>query len=129
MLQTSLDFATGTTEACQQLITRLFKPEDIFAAYRAARKLHRTGDIVLVASAQDQAGFDSWARANYVRHIRNHFSSKFPPFFNGIASQSAQEIQQLPAESDAFWLVVTRDQDMPLMSVMYALPYEMTAAS
>ncbi len=61
-----LQFAAGTSPDCQKLVGRLFRPEQLFAAYRAGREQHLTSDIVLVTSEADPSGFEAWPRTDYV---------------------------------------------------------------
>jgi hypothetical protein len=129
MISTGLDFAPGTTDDCKKLITGLFGPTEIFSAYRMARAQFGTGDLVLCVSEQDPSGFEAEPRAAYVKRARD-LSRGVPLLMRRMAEDSAHKVMQLPAESDAVWLVVVRGpQTVPVMCVLYATPYEVAAAA
>ena len=125
MIRTGLDFAPGTTDDSKALVGRLCTPNELFGAYRTARHAFGTGDLVLTVSEQDPSGFEARPRASYVRHVKTLQGPKpLPIFLHGLASKSAQAVMNMPAESDAMWLIVVRGpQEIPVMSVIYATPY------
>ncbi len=126
MRRTGLDFAPGTTDASKKLIGGLFTPTELFSAYRAARKTFNTGDLVLNVSEQNPSGFQADTRAGYIKKAMRVLGAKpMPIFMRGLVRQSAQGVMSLPFESDAMWLIVVRGpQDVPVMCVLYATPYE-----
>ena len=127
-LRTGLEFAPGTTEDCKRLVDKLFTPTDILASYRAARAQFHTGDIVLVASESDPSGFSAKARMTFVKEMRDGLNGKPMPFVaRALAERTAHAIVQLPFTSEAMWLVITRHQGLPVMVVIYATPYEVSA--
>jgi hypothetical protein len=128
MLKTGLEFAPRTTEECKKQIERLFTQGEIFSAYRAAREQIKTGDLVLLTSEENPTKFEAWERAKYIQHIKQT-RGKVPALFGGMASRSAHGVVQLPFEADAMWLVVAREHQVPTMTVIFALPYEVAAAN
>jgi len=131
MLQTGLEFAPGTTDDCKKMIARLFKPTEILGAYRHARASFKTGDLVMVGSEADPSGFNVEPRTEYLKRLRVVLGAKAPRAMMalGITHKSAHSVVKLPFEADAMWLIVTRGKDMPIMAVLFAAPYEMTAAA
>ena len=123
---TGLDFDPRTTDASKALVGRLFTPTQIFSAYRDAREKLGTGDLVLTVSEQDPSGFQADPRAGYIKKAVRMLGAKpMPIFMRGLVQQSAQEVMQLPFESDAMWFIVARGlQEVPVMCVLYATPYE-----
>lgn len=129
MLGTGLEFAPGTTDDSKKLVARLFTPTEIFSAYRMARTQLGTGDLVLCVSEQDPSGFEAEPRAAYIKRARD-LPKGVPLFMRRMAEDSAHKVMQLPAESDAIWLVIARGpQAMPVMCVIYSTPYEVAAAA
>jgi hypothetical protein len=126
MLKTGLEFAPGTTDASKQLVAGLFQPGEILSAYKTARNTFKNGDLVLVVSESEPSGFRAEPRIAYLKRLRETLGDKarhtMPAL--GIANKSAHSVVQLPFDSDAFWLIVTRGQEMPAMCVLYAMPYE-----
>ncbi len=123
---TSLDFAPGTTEDCQRLVTRLFQqPGAVLGAYRAARKQFGTSDVVLVTAEHDPSGFEAMPRAQYVKRLRDGLGRGGAKLLAvlGIAKQSAHQVASLPRDSDAMWLVVNRREALPIMVVLFTAPY------
>ncbi len=114
MLQIGLDFAPGTTDDCKKLV-RNISPDDLFNAYRLGRHSYNTGDLVVVVDNEDHENFQAWPRSEYVkRAVHNEAFT--------IAKQSAHQVMLLPAESDAFWLVVeVRQLQIPVMCVLHAV--------
>lgn len=131
MLQTGLEFAPGTTDDCKKLIAKLFKPEEILGAYRQARSTFKMGDLVLVGSESDPSGFNIEPRTAYLKRLRQVLGVHAPRTMLalGIANKSAHAVVQLPFESDAMWLVITRGREMPVMCVLFTSPYETTAVA
>lgn len=131
MLKTGLEFAPGTTNDCKKLIGRLFSPSDILGAYRVARDTFKSGDLALVVSEGDPSGFNAMTRTECVKKLRLAMGAaarKVMPVL-AITHKPAHGIARLPFESDAFWLVVARKDQMPVMAVLFTTPYEMTAAA
>lgn len=129
MIATGLEFAPGTTEECKKLVVGLAQPSQILSAYRQSRSQLSTGDIVMMISTQDPSGFQAETRSAYVKRIRDTQQGKLPLLMRALADKSAHGIAQLPAESEAFWLIVARGpKTVPVMCVMFALPYETSAA-
>lgn len=125
MIRTGLEFAPGTTPQCKRIVTRLFQPEALLSAYRAARDTFRTTDIVLVASDQspDIAGGTRW---NYAKHLKEVFGRRAAAF--GMWDKSAHSVMKLPAESEAMWLVVdVQGAELPVMCVVWAMPFKTEA--
>jgi hypothetical protein len=126
MIKTGLEFANGTTDDCKRLVVGLFQPAELLGWYREARRLNKTADVVLVSDAADPSGVKAWPRGKYVEQLRVSMganAAKMLPSLT-IAHQSAHQVAMLPYDSDAFWLVVVRGQQLPLMVVLYANPYE-----
>jgi hypothetical protein len=125
MLKNGLEFAPGTSEDCQKLVVRLFDPSKLFATYRMARKQLRTGDLVIVTEESDPEHAKVAKRLDYVAEIRAGAAKILPVLV--IAQKSAHQVASLPFESDAFWLVILRGQQVPIDCVLYANPYEVAA--
>jgi hypothetical protein len=124
MFGTSLEFAPGTTEACEKFVVRLLEPADVLYQYREARRRFRTGDLVLVTYEYDPSMLEVTTRANYVAKLRRGLKSVDRlPELRGILHQSAAAVVSVPADSDAFWLVITRRTDRPVMVVLYATAF------
>jgi len=127
MRKTGLEFAPGTTDDCKRLVGKMFKPDELFGAYRNARAEFGTTDIVLYTSDQDPA-IHGGTRWQYAMHLKNVFKERASEF--RLWKHSAQSVMLLPKESDAFWLVVDiRGADYPIMCVIYATPYEVEAVA
>lgn len=126
-MRTGLEFAPGTTDDCKRQIGMLLKPQDILEAYRAARQQFGSTDIVLATS--DQVGHIEYTtRLTYCEHLKGLFGKKAAGF--KMWSHSAHSIMKLPNESEAMWLVVQiQGSDLPIMCVIYATPYEISAAN
>ena len=131
MLKTGLEFAAGTTNDCKELVQRLFEPQEILGAYRDARRHFNTGDLVLVASESDPSGFEATPRIQYIKNLRAILGHLAPRALAAaaITERSAHGIVQLPFENDAMWLVVIRHQQLPIMVVIYASPYQQVATA
>lgn len=129
MFKTGLEFAPGTTDDSKKLVASLFQPGEILSAYKTARGTLKTGDLVLVVSESDPSGFRAEPRTDYLRRLRQSLganAARTMPAL-GINSKSAHSVVQLPFDSDAFWFIVTRGQEMPAMCVLYAMPYQDSA--
>lgn len=131
MLNNGLEFAKGTTKDCQRLVQRLFDPADLLGAYKMARIQFKSGDLVLVVSEEDPSGFDARPRMEHIAKIRASMSprnaAKMMPVL-AIAHKSAHQIVSLPFESNAFWLVITRREALPIECVLYVTPYEVATS-
>lgn len=125
-----LEFASGTTEDSKRLVAGLFQPGEILGAYRQGRTRFKTSDLVMVASQSEASGFNVEPRIAYLKRLRqnlgSHASRTMPAL--GITDKSAHAVAQLPFESEAMWLIVTRGKELPVMCVLYVLPYETTTA-
>lgn len=122
MLKTGLEFAPGTTDASKRVIGRMFQPGDLFEAYRQAKDRFGTGDIVLAASDQGPE-IQYMTRLEYGKHLKQIFGARASEF--KMWSNSAQSVVKLPADSNAFWLIVDlHGADMPIMCVIFAVPFE-----
>lgn len=127
MLKTGLEFAPGTTDDSKKLIGKLLTPQEIMNAYRNARAECGTGDIVLFLSDQDPT-IHGGTRVEYCKHLQKVFGKAASGF--RMWQHSAHAVMKLPSDSEAFWLVVdVRGMDVPTMCVLFAMPYEQTAAS
>jgi hypothetical protein len=132
MLNMGLEFAPGTTDECKKLITRLFTPTEVFGAYRMARSELKTSDLVLLVSEQDPSGFQAEPRNAYVKRLREGQGERrgVPLLMRGLAEKSAHKVTKLPPEADAMWLIVARGpKAVPVMCVLFGVPFEMTAAA
>lgn len=122
MLATALEFAPGTAEDCKKVILGLFDPRFLLASYRKGREAYKTGDLVIVcpdSSRPDDLFIGP--RTDMRDHLRRKFKFRMP-------FESAHKIVQLPADSDAFWIVAPIPKfQMPIMCVLFALPYETVA--
>ena len=130
-LAKGLEFAPGTTDECKRLVQTLLNPAELFGAYRQARTMFKTGDLVLRISEQDPSGFEAETRTAYVKRLREFQGPKgIPLLMRGIAEKTAHSIVKLPFESDAMWLIVVRGpKAVPLMCVIYATPYQMSVGA
>lgn len=125
MIKTGLEFARGTTDDAKALIARLFTPEQILGAYREASVVFGIKDLVLSAAEGDPSGFDAAPRTAYAARLRRALGAQGAAMASSITllETSAQQVVQLPADSDAVWLVIVRGQDLPCMIVIYVTPY------
>jgi len=126
MLGTSLDFAPGTTEDCQRLVTDLFQdPAAVLGAYRAARARFRTSDVVLVTAQHDGSGFEAMPRAHYIDMLRRGLGRDGAKMLAtlGVAHKSAHQVASMPKDSDALWLIINRRDALPVMVVLFAAPF------
>lgn len=125
-----LQFAQGVSREVQIAIARMFPepqgPKDLLGAYRQAQASYGTNDIVLVVAAHDPELITSFPRAEYVRAaLKGEARQK-----ERVARESAHQIVRIPAEGDAFWLVIEdRKLPIPVMSVLYTVPYKTEAVS
>ena len=121
MLKTGLEFAPGTTDACKQVVGRMFKPADLLEAYRTARAKFGNGDIVLAASSEIE-GIQYAPRFEYAKILRERLGPRATEL--NLWHVSAQSVMKLPPDSSAFWLIIDIPGDMPIMCVIFAVPYE-----
>lgn len=126
MFSTGLEFAPGTSNDCKRLVGKLFSPRDLLGAYRAAREQFGSSDIVIVTSEQDPSGFSARTRSEHLAEIRRTLGAHAERTMLrlGIAQQSAHALVRMPKEADAFWLVVTRGQQLPIEAVLFSIPYQ-----
>lgn len=125
MLGTVLEFAPGTTEDCQRLAFRLFqKPGVVLRRYRAFRQQFGTSDLVLETEESDPSRLKGMTREHYVdSNLRSlgRGGAKLAAVLG--VDRSAHQVASLPAESDAFWLIINRRDELPVMIVLFAAPY------
>ena len=122
MLRTGLEFATGTTDDCKRLVTKLFGPEEILGAYREGRRSFKTGDLVLVTQEENPSGFEVMPRVAYIARLREGAPKILPVL--AIAHKSAHQIVSLPFEAEAIWLVILRRGQPSVDVVIFTTPYE-----
>lgn len=128
MINQGLEFAPGTTDECKKLVVGLMEPAQILSAYRHARSQFSTGDLVLSISQQDPSGFQAEPRTAYIKRLQDANSKQIPLLMRGLAAKSAHNIAKLPGEGEALWLIIARGpQAVPIMCVIFAVPYETTA--
>lgn len=130
MKRTGLEFAPGTTDACKQLVAKIFDPGTLLEAYRTKRIDLKTGDLVLVGSDYDPT-LKVMKRLDYVEVIKRGIEQrtgrpgKVPALFEVLVHQTAHKIVQIPFDDDAFWLVVARgDQQLPILCAVFVTHYE-----
>ena len=120
--KTGLEFAPGTTDDCKRVVGRMFKPADLLGAYKEAKSKFNTRDIVLVAS-------DHGPEIHYFKRIEYAMKVLRPALGRRAVElrlwgDSAQTVMRLPADSDAFWLIVDLEgAEVPIMCVIFAVPY------
>jgi len=122
-----IEFANGTTDACKNLVARLFKPTELFGAYRMGRQQHLTSDLVLVTSEADPSGFECWPRTEYTAKILGNMNAAAASAMRAgltMAHKSAHEVMQVPWEDNAWWLVILRREAIPVMVLMHASEHE-----
>jgi len=114
-------FGPNTSKDCQDFVQKL--PADaILRAYRDTRAAYGTNDIALVLSDQTP-DIMGGPRKDCAQHLRQVMGRRALEL--GIHNSSAQSIASLPSESEAMWLVLDiRRMDLPIMCVVYAVPYE-----
>lgn len=119
MVRFSLDFAPGTTDDCKRLVQTEFHPNELLEAYRKGVEAYGGKDIVLVVAANDPQDIHAFPRSRYVEQALSR-NSKDQLSKLTIASKSARRVMQLPADSDAFWLVIEiRQAQYPIMCVLH----------
>jgi hypothetical protein len=131
MLGTILEFAQGTTTDCERLVEKLFTAEDVISAYKHARAIFNTEDLVLVVSERDPSGFQAMPRHKCAEYFRELNGRKaLPAIYDRIVHESAHKVAKLPFTSDAMWLVVVRGpQDLPVMCVLFAVAIKTEAVA
>ncbi len=125
-----LEFATGTTESCKRLVSRLCPdPKSLLDAYREARAANLTGDLVVGISATDPSRLQIDTRDQFVRRAMDTNGGHVPELLSGVAVHSAHQVARLPVEEDAMWFAVIRGaKEMPIMCVIFAAPYQVGEA-
>lgn len=129
MNRTGLEFAPGTTEHCKQLVAKVFDPGLLLEAYRTRRFDLKTGDLVLIGSDYDPT-LKVMKRLDYVATIKRGIEArtgrpgKVPPLFEVLEHQTAHKVAQLPFDDDAFWLVVARNQQLPILCAVFVTHYQ-----
>lgn len=122
MIRTGLEWAPGTTEESKLAIARLFKPDEILNAYRDARRQHKTGDLVLVATDQSPDILGG-PRTEYLKHLRHLYGDRAREF--KMWNSPAHGVVKLPFESNAWWFVLhVSDAPIQIMAVIYESPFE-----
>lgn len=123
-----LEFAPGTTDECRRLVGSILTPGAILGAYRDARAMYGTSDIVLVVYPDQSADINGGSRSEYRSHLRQLFGRRASEF--KMYSESAHSVMSLPKESEAMWLVIhAQSMDIPIMCVIYATPYEVATGA
>ena len=123
-----LDFAPGTTDDCKRLVQQHLTPNDLFDAYRLARHTYSSGDIVLVIAAHDPEIINGFPRSEYIKSALGR-NTRAQLAVLGIANRSAHQVMMLPADSDAFWLVIEKRGQLPIMVVLHATRHEKVEGS
>lgn len=127
MLKTALEFAQGTADANKKIVLGIFSPQELLRAYRIAKSEHNTGDVVLWTSVRDPSEIFAGSRKAYCEFLGRAYPRVASQF--ALWSKTAQQIATLPHESEAFWLVINLpNQELPSMSVLYAISYEQAPA-
>lgn len=125
-LKIGLEFAPGTTDDCKRAVGRIATPGALLAAYRDAKILSGSEDIVLVVYPDQSADVHGGTRREYCQHLWRLFGARASEF--GMWHKSAQTVVRLPKESEAMWLVIhSAAMDLPLMCVIYTTPYEVAS--
>ena len=128
MIRSGLEFAPGTTDDCKKLVGSLFQPSDLLGAYREMRVKLKSGDLVIVASNQEPE-FRVETRLAYVNRLKDALGARnsgkrLPAAYEILAFQSAHRVVQLPSESEAFWLVIERGRELPVICPIFTTPYQ-----
>ena len=71
--------------------------------------------------------FEAALVSKYCKHLQSVFGKRAAEF--GMWARSAQSIVKMPADSSAFWLVIEIGDDMPIMCVIFAVPYQTEAVA
>lgn len=126
MHRTGLEFDPRTTDDCKRLVGKLFPdPKMLLAAYRNACAEFGTLDIVLHRSDQNE-DIHGGSRLDFCEKLRGVWGARASEF--AMWRHSAQSVMKLPSDSEAMWLVVdVRGVDLPVMCVIYAVPYAIEA--
>jgi hypothetical protein len=104
MNKTELIIAPGTSPGMKK-IAESIPPYDLLKAYREARQVFNTPDIVLVVAQGNAEGFQASPRSTYIeqafRRFTEHQRNAHP-----LVRDPAHRRMQMPADALAFWLVV-----------------------
>jgi len=121
-------FAPRTPDGIKVMVGKILTPQAMMDAYRNARALCGTTDIVLHHSDQDPNIYGGTRREFCVQHLLPLLGERASKL--KIWKHSAQSEVMLPSDSDAFWLVIEgRHLDAPIACVLYATPYEQEAVT
>jgi hypothetical protein len=104
MNKTELIIAPGTSPKMKKIAESL-PPYDLLKAYREARHTFNTSDIVVVVSQGDVEGFQVFPRSTYVEQAFRRWN-EVQRAAHPLAKEAAYKRLQMPAEAQAFWLVV-----------------------
>jgi hypothetical protein len=128
MLKTGLLFDPKTPDHVKKMVGKILTPQAIMDAYRNARALYGTTDIVLWHSDQDPAIFGGTRKDYCTLNLQPRYGERALKF--KIWKQSAQKVVMAPSDSDAMWLIIEgRNLDIPISCVLYAIPIEETAVA
>jgi hypothetical protein len=104
MNQTELILAPGTSPNMKKIAESL-PPYDLLKAYREARHAFGTSDIVLVISEGNLEGFQAFPRSAYIEQAFRRWNET-QRAAHPLAKDPAHKRMQMPADAQAFWLVV-----------------------
>lgn len=126
MIGTALEFAPGTSEPCKRVVVGMFGDARLLlGAYKNARHHLKTPDVVILTSVEDPSNYIAESRLDYLGRLRRALGKNAPRTMPQLGiNKAAQAVVKVPREMDAFWLVVTRGQDLPLECVLFTTPYE-----
>jgi hypothetical protein len=115
-IEFDLEFSPGIPAELQKEIMQLLPAQDLISAYRMGMSTYHTRDIVLVVARHDTEIINAFPRREYVRQALNDAARKKAR----VASESAHKVARVPAETDAFWLVIEdRSLPFPVMCVLF----------
>ncbi len=126
-LGVALEFVPGTTDPCKALVAGMFDAGELLAAYRTACLDLHSRDLVLVSTQSDPSMVSAKTRENFLREVRGNLGRLASRASLWMPNSSAHAQAKLPADSDAFWLVVIRNQEIPITVGLFALPYDEAA--
>ncbi len=86
-------------------VARSLPPYDLLKAYREARRTFGVSDVVLVVVDGALDGFVAKPRAAYVEEAFRKWKEAMRAA-HPLAKESAHKRLKLPADADAWWLVV-----------------------
>jgi hypothetical protein len=112
MNKNELIFAPGTSEQMKRVATTI-PPYDLLKAYREARQHFGSPDIALVVvEGQELDGFQAFTRAAYIEEAFKRWGQKDRELFaKHPISVTAQKRCNVPADANAFWLIIESPKD------------------